>query len=277
MSRAIFVALAAVVACWSPATGAVARDLASSGAPFQGPVLVHDQGGQVTAPADIHPGTVNIANVSSHELVLVRRKDAGARRLVTDLRQGDGQFLAGRLADDFLVVDTVRPHAHVYPHLTPGTYLFADRHPRAATTKADVAVMRVSGSRKDGEIPASADEVTVTRQNTLRMHNPTYAQSALYMANRGTHTVQIRLYKLSTTVTEQQLRAFTSQPTWRRLAHLPVTKAFDLASLGVGRGVSDTKLPSAGRYVAIAAPLLHEQTQRPHLRRQLVASVRIRD
>jgi hypothetical protein len=220
---------------------------------------------------------IEIVNTSRHELVVVRRRDEGAQRLVADLRRGEPPILAGRLAEDFVIIDAVRPHGHVFTRMTPGTYLFADRHARRETTATDVAVTHVAGSRTNGPVPAAASEVKVTRHNRLDMPNPTYAESALYDVNYGTHATQIRLYKLRSGVSARRLAAFASHPTWTRLAHLPVSRAFDLAALAAGRSVSDTQLPAAGRYVAVAAPLLHDQNGRPHLRRDLVAVVKIRN
>jgi hypothetical protein len=270
------VLVVALVAGLLPIGAAAAAELGSVGSPFQGLVRVHDHGGRVTAPSQIHPGRVEVANRSSHELLVVRRKEAGVDRLIADLRRGDGHILAGGLAGDFLIIDTLRPHAHVYAHLARGSYLVADRRGAATKASSDVAKILVAGSRKDAPIPAAADQIKVTEHNRLSAHDPTYALSALLTDNRGTHAMQLRVYEPRSTVTARQLRGFTAHPTWTRLAHLPVRTAFDLATLAAKRWASSTQLPSRGRYIVVAIPLLHQATQRPHLRRQLVASIKIR-
>jgi hypothetical protein len=266
---------AVIFAClvWLPAVSAVAGQRQPDGPSI--PVHVSAQG-KVLAPAQVQPFYEEIRNHSDHELVMVGAPRYGAGRLVADLRRGDAPILPGRLARDFVVVDTIAPHGDVFTTLRRGTYLIAERSSNTATA-ADVATVRVAGTRSTQPVPLAASEVRFTKTNHLSLPDPTYAESALYIVNHGTRTVQIRLYRLARPATAAQITAFTSHPSWARLSRLPVTSSTDLATITAGHWVSDGNLPAVGRYIAVAAPLLPSSDHRPQLKPALVASTNVKN
>lgn len=275
MSRCLVLAIVGGLVL-APFASADAKGRQASHSPYGASIPVHLNGrGQVVAPAQVGRGDQLIANHSARELIVVARGTFGSRRLVNDLRRNNGPILAGALARDFTVIDTITPHTGVYTAMRPGSYLIAKCHAPEATA-ADVAAVRVTGSRRGVLVPVAESVVRFRTKNRLAMPNPTYAESALYIDNRGTRAVQIRLYRLARRVTTPQLTAFTARPSWARLKRLPVVRANDLATLAAGRWVSNGGLPARGRYLAVAVPLLPSGHHRPALRPSLVAATRVK-